>query len=184
MVVDKFLNSYRALETELRFDEKSVLDYENELVANQDPVAEKLKVCRIMRNYMAHNDTIFLSPSSAQIKFLDRTVDEIRKKSHTVKDEMKRVQLIKPTETIKTIVKKLDRNPIIPMEVTNGIYLIDKDIIVHQLALGNKKVVVPKRLPKNKYTTKDTRIEQLSKDVYVVTDTGKEDGKYLGILNL
>ena len=71
MVNEKFLDAFRALDTELKDQGSTVLEYENSL-KDGSIEKEKLKVCRIMRNYMAHNDTTFLTASNEQIKFLQK----------------------------------------------------------------------------------------------------------------
>ena len=180
-VNDKFLDSYKQLEAELKYENKTVLDYENSLVGTE---LEQLKVCRIMRNYFSHNDITFLATTTEQVKFIDNLIMNIRRAAHTVKDEMKRVKPVASTELIKNILPQIDKNPYIPMETPNGLYLLTRAIVIHNLALGLKKIEVPKRLPKLKYVAKDVRIETLAKDVYVVTDNGLETGKYLGVLDL
>lgn len=181
MANEKFLDAFRALDIELKTDGKSVLDYENSLdTLNQ----EKLKVCRIMRNYMAHNDTTFLATTSEQIKFLNTQITEIRKKAHIVKDELKRVKCIKATAPIKEVTVSLDKFPIVPIETKDGLYLVTKDILIHNLAIGNKKIAVPARLPKYNTVAKDERIENLGSGTYVVTSDGTINGTYIGILML
>lgn len=179
MANEKFLDAFRALDTELKSDGSTVLDYENSLDTLSQ---ERLKVCRIMRNYMAHNDTIFLSTTNDQIKFLNDQVVEIRKKAHTVKDEMKKVKLIKATAAIKDVIASIDKFPIAPIETKTGIYLVDKDILIHNLAIGNKKIVVPAKLPKYLTIAKDERIENISAGTYIVTSDGTNNGSYIGIL--
>ena len=179
MANEKFLDAFRALDTELKSDGSTVLDYENSL----DTLGqERLKVCRIMRNYMAHNDTTFLSTTNEQIKFLEDQVTEIRKKAHTVKDEMKRVKTIKSTAPIKDVIASIDKFPIAPIETKTGLYLVDKNNLIHQLAIGNKKIVVPARLPKYTTIAKDERIENVSSGTYVVTSDGTINGSYLGLI--
>ena len=100
MVNEKFLDAFRALDTELKDQGSTVLEYENSL-KDGSIEKEKLKVCRIMRNYMAHNDTTFLTASNEQIKFLEAETEEVLKRAHLVKDEMKRVKTLKATASIK-----------------------------------------------------------------------------------
>lgn len=178
-VNDKFLDSFRALDAELKLNGSTVLDFENTLEGTEQ---EQLKVCRIMRNYMAHNDVTFLVASNDQIKFLDSKVVELRKSAHTVKDEMKRVKEIKSSEPIKNVIAALAKNDIVPVIDKTGMYLVDKDILIKQLAAGNKKIIIPAKLPKYKYVDKLTRIDTLSKGIFIVTDNGQSTGKYLGIV--
>lgn len=177
---DKFLDAYRALDIELKYDNKTVLDYENESLTGIDQ--EKLKVCRIMRNYLAHNDVSFLDASNAQIKFLDNLVTLIRKSSSTVKDFMKRPPLVKISEPIKNYATTLDKFSYAPIITSKGLYIIDKDIYIKQLAQGNKKIIPPARLPKYNYTIKNERIENLSNGIYIITDDGTNEGNYIGII--
>lgn len=171
---DKFLDSYKQLEAELKFSNMSVLDYENSIQDN-----EKLRVCRIMRNYLSHNDTTFIAPTAEQVKFIDKTIVDLRKAAHTVKDEMKRTKTVKANELIKNILPIIDKVNYVPVETADGIYLVDKAKVIHELVLGNKKLTIPKRLPKYKTTNKNERIENLTNDVYIVYD----NDKYVGILD-
>ena len=107
MINDKFLDAFRALDTELKSDGTTVLDYENSLETAEQ---EKMKVCRIMRNYMSHNDTTFVVATNDQIKFLNEQIDNIKRKAHTVKDEMKRIKTFKATEPIKNILTQIVYN--------------------------------------------------------------------------
>ena len=63
--IDTFLEEYKKLETAIRNETGStVLDYENTM---QQDLAEKIKVCRIMRNYAQHN--------ADYVRFLAATAD-------------------------------------------------------------------------------------------------------------
>lgn len=177
---EKFLEAYKALEAELRLDNTTVLDYENTLEGTDQ---EKLKVCRIMRNYMSHNDTTFIQATNDQIKFINNLILEIRKKSHTVKDEMKRVKTMRYTEPIKNVLTQIVKYPIVPIETKEGlIYLVDKDILLKQLSTNNKKIALPTKLPKYKYVAKTDRMDSISSGTYIVTEDGTDKGKYVGIL--
>lgn len=176
---DKFLDSFRALDTELKSDGSTVLDYENSLdTAN----LEKMKVCRIMRNYMAHNDKTFINASNEQIKFLDEQVNNIRRKAHTVKDEMKRIKPLKAAESIKNIIAQIVKYPIVPLESKSGIYLVTQDILLKQLAAGNKKIDIPARLPKYKTVNKLERVENITPGTYIVLDD--KTNEYVGLFIL
>lgn len=65
---DNFLDTFSVLDSELKLENNTILEFENPLDSNSQ---EKLKVCRIMRNYMSHNDVTFLSATNEQIKFLN-----------------------------------------------------------------------------------------------------------------
>lgn len=177
---DRFLEAYKGLENELKANGLVPLDFENKMSEGTDK--ERLKVCRIMRNYISHNDVNFLCATLDQIKFIEGLSDKLRKAAHCVKDDMKRVKTIKPTEPLKNIIAALDRYPIVPIETKAGIYLVDKDILIHQMAQGNKKIVVPAKIPKYNFVNKLERMDSLTSGVYIVTENGMSTGKYLGIL--
>ena len=106
-LVDKFLESYKNLEAELKAEGMTILDYENKMKEGTEK--ERLKVCRIMRNYMSHNDTVFLDATNEQIKFIDGLTLGIRRQAHTVKDEMKKVTPVKETEQLKNMLVSIDK---------------------------------------------------------------------------
>ena len=177
---DNFLDTFSVLDSELKLENNTILEFENSLGSNSQ---EKLKVCRIMRNYMSHNDVTFLSVTNEQIKFLNSLTLDIRKKSHIVSDEMKRIKPIKSTELIKNIIMQIVKFPIVPIETKLGIYLVDTDILFKQLAKGNKKIEVPARLPKYKTVSKIDRINSIvTNTIYIVLDD--KTSKYIGILIL
>jgi len=64
----EFMNSYVALERVLKEKGKSVADFENIL---KEKEAGKLKICRVMRNFMVHEDSAFLQPSDKQVEFVN-----------------------------------------------------------------------------------------------------------------
>ena len=66
---DRFLEAYKGLETELKANGLVPLDFENKMSEGTDK--ERLKVCRIMRNYISHNDVNFLCATLDQIKFIE-----------------------------------------------------------------------------------------------------------------
>lgn len=179
MANEKFLDAFRALDTELKLEGCSVLDHENSL---DELSRERLKVCRIMRNYMAHNDTTFLSTTTDQIKFLENQTMQIRRKAHTIKDETKKITPLKATAPIKDVIAVLAKYPVAVLEIPKvGFYLVDKDILIKNLAAGNKKIAVPAKIPAYNYISKDERVLGVRKGVYIVTNDGMYTGKYLGI---
>lgn len=177
---DKFLAAYKQLEAELKYDEKTVLDYEGTLQSSE---AEQMKCCRIMRNYMAHNDLEFLSTSNNQIKFLNEHINLIKKSAKCVKNFMKKLALSKETEQLKNLAVIVQKYGVAPMNTSKGIYLANSDTIVANYVVGNKKVNIPSKLPKYKYISPDIRIADIPlNETFIVTDDGTSKGKYLGIL--
>lgn len=62
-----FLKAYVSLEKVLKEKNMTVLDYEGKL---KEKDASKLKICRLCRNFMVHEDSDFIQPSSKQIDFV------------------------------------------------------------------------------------------------------------------
>ena len=106
---DKFLEAYKQLDIELKEQGQSVLDYENSLSDGTDK--ERLKLCRITRNYLSHQDKKFVTCSKEMIKFIEDLTLQIRRKSHTVKDELIRQKTAKHNETLKNILPLISKNP-------------------------------------------------------------------------
>lgn len=181
---NKFLDAYRNLENELRAENKTVLEYENSL---QDTnIQEKLKLCRITRNYLSHQDTKFASVNKEMVEFLDKLAKEINLKAHTVKDEMKKIKPIFLNENIKNIIPmcaKYKYVPIVDKKTNQLIHIIDSEFLVEQLAKNNKKIVLPKKREKYNYIDKNSRLDKLS-GLYIVTIDGTEKSKYIGILEV
>ena len=79
----KFLETYKKLEQAL--NGTSVLDYENTLDAD---TSDKLRLCRITRNYIQHHSdkTEFASVSQTEINFLENLRKSIENKEKKTKD--------------------------------------------------------------------------------------------------
>ena len=178
---DKFLAAYKQLEAELKCDEKTVLDYEATL---QGVVAEQLKSCRIMRNYMAHNDLEFLNATNNQIKFLNEQIANIRKTAQLVKNATKKIPLAKETELLKNIAVTVQKYGVAPIQTTKGIYLVNSDIIVANYVSTNKKLSIPTKIPKYQYISPTVRLSEVDNQnkIYIVTADGTSKGQYIGLL--
>ena len=178
---DKFLTAYKQLEAELKCDEKTVLDYEATL---QGVVAEQLKSCRIMRNYMAHNDLEFLNATNNKIKFLNEQIANIRKTAQLVKNATKKIPLAKETELLKNIAVTVQKYGVAPIQTTKGIYLVNSDIIVANYVSANKKLSIPTKIPKYQYISPTVRLSEVDNQtkIYIVTDDGTSKGQYIGLL--
>lgn len=110
MELKDLLEKYKELEQILRNKEKqigdgSVLSYENTL--NQDDL-EKLKVCRIIRNYCQHHaDYSKFMSIDGMTSFLDKQIKEIEKQESLVKDIMDKTKAPTLKDTFEDIIKYL-----------------------------------------------------------------------------
>lgn len=175
---DKFLQAYKELETELKYIGQSVLDYENSL-SDTDDNKEKLKLCRIVRNYISHNSDNFAGTTNEMIKFLNSLTSKINKLSKTAKDIMVKPNFIKPNEPIKNILP-LIKKPIVVLDKEKFICLVKKDYLLDLIAAGEKKFIVPKKHD-YKFTTKETHLEDMQGE-YIITNDGTKNGKVIGIV--
>lgn len=138
---EKFLTEYKRLENVLRDQGLgSVLDYENSLVTEVSLTSEKLKVCRIQRNFIAHNDTggKFICISPAQTAFIKRLADKLEAKQKHVKDIMTRQKAVTMSSTMKEVLAAVTRSKSGYAAITDkdGIYLgsLDSAALVSLIA--------------------------------------------------
>lgn len=182
----KFLEAYRNLENELRCDGLSVLDYENS--CTNASIKEKIKICRITRNYMSHQDTNFVMATKDMVVFLTDLSKELRLKSEIVKTAMKKVPSAVEGSKIKELIPICAKHLIVPIvnKKTNQIvFTIDADYVIKQMSKGVTKLETPKKLPKLSITNKEERISNLQKGItYVVTSDGTSEGKYVGMITV
>jgi len=178
---DRFLEVFKELEIELRSLGQSVLDYEN-LLLDDSSDKEKLKICRISRNYLSHQDMKFITCSKEMIDFIENLALTMHRKSHIVANELIRQKTVKSNEYLKNILPLLVKCEV-PVEDTNGqiICLINSNEYIKMLNKGIKRLDLPKRLPKLNYVSKDTKIDNLDTGIYVVTSNGQINGKYIGL---
>lgn len=136
-----FLELYKELEGAVRdnTDLGSVLDYENTL---EGVDYERLKVCRIIRNYVQHNSDgeSFLAATPEMAGFLNKLIKQISSNTKKVRSVYSRVKALEINEPIlnffiNTYDKKLNWFPV----VDNGklVAIIDKEMVFE--AIGKKK---------------------------------------------
>ena len=151
---DKFLDAFKELETELRGLGMSVLDYENNLADGTDK--ERLKLCRIIRNYLSHQDKKFVVASEEMIKFISDLALEIRRKGNVVSNELIRQKTVKYTEYLKNVLPLIVKSSVPVVDKNDQVvYIITTDEYLKWLNKGIKKIELPKRLPKLNYVSKD-----------------------------
>ena len=181
---EKFLEAYKRLENELRDEGISVLDYENSL--EDKVVQEQLKLCRICRNYMAHNDMKFIIATKNMISFLEKLAAKIRLQSQLVKNEMKKTKPAYIGTPIKNILTQCSKAPVPIVDKKTGVFLFlaDCEYLVTLLAKKETKIKERRRVSYNFVNSMAKISDLLENCVYVVTDNGKSDGKYIGILKI
>ena len=92
MIRDDFLKAYKEVENDLALFNKDVLTYENTLVDSAE--GNKLKLCRMIRNYLQHNnDQNFVEPTKYMVLFLENLHKKLVSNTNTNAKEM--IKLVK-----------------------------------------------------------------------------------------
>ncbi len=200
MDINDFLTTYKELEQILRnkdnlIGDGSVLSYENTL--NQDDL-EKLKLCRIIRNYCQHHADYkkFVAISDEMIRFLEKQIASIEKQESTAKDLMRKLKVPTTKDTLNDVLKfmsknKLDWCPVLNDKPTKKVPVVAGVITAMtllDLLVNNKPTTKLKSLVEGKaiqkelknYPVIDTKIsgKKLTSDNYIVV----EDNSYKGII--
>lgn len=167
MTVEKYLQAYSKLETIL----KDVLgiaikEYEDTLT---DLNKQKLYICRVMRNYLAHNeDKKFIEISDNQGKFLEDLYKEVKEKKDLVKQHMqgrRSIVYAKEDDKMITICEKMANKGIDYCVIIDDKWtlkgIIDMQVLL-KLGIIRKDLAV-KKIMKNC----EERLQELIKKEYV-----------------
>ena len=120
----EFLVAYKTFENTLRETKSiSVLDFEAS--HNQDEIAEKIKLCRILRNYLSHHEDgdTFITISSAMTFYLKERTSDLRKDQIKVGDVVKRQKTLLPSDTVKTAVALVAKYDFAPVVDNTGLFV-------------------------------------------------------------
>lgn len=121
-VNETFLEYYKALEkTVMEVDECSIFELENQLGQDSEE-ANRLKICRLMRNFLSHNNNSdgFVSASHAMIAFLDSETKKELKKKKTAGDISKKIRSISEDDSLQECAGRLSRVPFLPVTDKEG----------------------------------------------------------------
>ena len=104
--LEEFLLEYNRLETLLKKSENlpdTVLDFENNL--DDLDKKEKLKVCRILRNYCRHHEDYgsFIDCSDGMLTFITSLNKDIEKPFLHISDKTKRIPAVSDKDSLKTV---------------------------------------------------------------------------------
>ena len=141
--LEEFLLEYNRLETLLKKSTDKpvmVLDYENSLT--DIDVKEKLKVCRILRNYCRHHEdySAFVDVTDGMLEFIRGVNFELEKPYLHVSDKTKRVTPISGKDSLKTAVELLAKHktgllPLVNPDGKTGKDSID-GVVTRDMLLG------------------------------------------------
>ena len=146
---EKFLETYKKLETMLRKTEQYNSVFEYESILTDPETVEKLKLCRLIRNYIVHNEngSDFVVPTNEMISFITKQCAEVQKLVKTVGAICTPVTAIKSDSqaTIRMVLKKInDKNlnfyPVADEKTGKLIGVVDFGNIVVALQHANYKL--------------------------------------------
>lgn len=116
---ETFLEEYKRLETALKTagHASSVIMYEDELCSEQGDgpeTADRLKVCRIIRNYLQHHPDgkkLFVA-TPAMVKFVSGLADRIEAEREKISDIITRQKAIIYSGTLESAIQTVSRSKI------------------------------------------------------------------------
>lgn len=200
--VTKFLETYKKLENEIRAlnPNDTIYDYENRLMTMDPSKAEKLKVCRINRNFIQHNadgERFMGSISDRWITFLEQEINAIHAKNDLVKKHIYKAVALNEKSNISDAIDAVVKSKIdvIPVVGKNNCFLgviTPQQILIAYKKAGNlrKKLfdhVTPKHIEntvQNYVFAKptDRYLDHVTEEKCVVTSDGTVAGTYIGFL--
>ena len=189
--VAKFIQQYNNFEKIISDSDtvqaRTVLEFEESLTLKDAEANQKLKVCRIVRNYIQHNDVNFVEPSKEMIDFIANLSDYVRSLEMSANDVLKKLTPLTLSDTITAAAKKLSKNKLMPVvdkkKVCIGI--VTDETIRAAVSKGTR--------PSSKLSNIESLIKSaaiISKDIpvknitenSVVTKDGTKNGQYVGVV--
>lgn len=130
-----FMTEYKEMEQALSGMGQTVLDYEQTL---PDSDKRKMQLCRLTRNYLAHEPAGFAVPSEAMIAFVSGIAQKFLRQKAKVCDVMTRVTPLSDSVKIYEAARRItDKRPVIPVIDPDGVFigLFTKDSVVDAVSL-------------------------------------------------
>ncbi len=180
----ELLALYREYETILRDQGQDPKTYEDSL---DDMESNRLRMCRLFRNYLSHQDDVgYLEVSDSMVKFMEKTVMSLKKVY--AKQIMKNGTFVVSNNILCSVAfehfDKL-RPAVIAVKTDTGYDLVS----MYDIAKGldprqNDEVAAVKHLrEKPAFADPMTRIDDLPHDkVIIITDGGTKDGLLRGVI--
>lgn len=179
---EKFLEAYKKLETMLRKTEQYNNVFEYESILTDPETVEKLKLCRLIRNYIVHNENgaDFVVPTNEMISFITKQCQEVQKLVKTVGAICTPVTSIKSDSpmTIRMVLKKInDKNlnfyPVADEKTEKMIGVIDFENIVSAIQHADYKLTA-----KFFENVSLNNLKNNLKNNYVIANKDEEYSKY------
>ena len=137
-----FMAEYKAMEQALSDAGKTVAEYEQSLSESD---RRKLQLCRLTRNFIAHEPAGFAVPTEAMIVFVSGIAQNFHRQKAKICDVMQRVPAAEDKLKIDEIARRLtDKRPAIPIVNSNGVFLglFTKDSVVDAVSTNCLKLTL------------------------------------------
>ena len=196
--IEIFLEEYTKIEGMLKKSDKypdTVLEFENNL---DTETAEKLRLCRQIRNYCRHHDDYkkFVDAADGMIQFIKSVQYMIEADFAHVKDKTKRIPSLTVEDTISDAMRAVEKAPagIVPVVYGDGVLegIVTMRVLINALNNGSRKTAKIFSLIGNKVwqkeqnyktvVTTDPLPELKSADELILVIDQK--GKYKGVLEV
>lgn len=110
---NKYIDTYKELETLLSEKGTSIYEYEQGIFSDSDQ--KKMQLCRLTRNFIQHEQDLFIAPTKEMTDFLAEQIIAIKMQDGIVKDFMTRIAPLTGKDTISDAAKKLAKMKFVPV---------------------------------------------------------------------
>lgn len=200
--INIFLEQFKMCENAIRrvFGEDCNFKwYEEKISEEAGEIAQKMYVCRVLRNYISHNPHAneFIDISSKTIAFLQSLELQILGLQQTCKDKMKKIRNpLTSKNKIIDIVAYLQQMPYVPiLDDNKKIIGLFTDDVLRKVVLQNistkKSIGTLLLIPINKikyykpidcYTDVVQEMKNNHSSFAIITDDGTKNGKFMGYI--
>lgn len=181
--IDKFLTTYKELEQELRNKGKDIKELED--TQSDKLSAERLRLCRMFRNYLSHNnDSGFLIIAPTMQKFLEKELSVIKKENDTVKKHLKSVTAgtISPQDKCSLALEKMSKLKVPEIVVVTDTGYALASIYTLIRAGKTEKIGNIKCQKYAAFISPETLMKDASEGIFICTSDGTAKGELVGIL--
>lgn len=189
-VQERYLTVYKAYENALRDAGKDPRQVETDLETSDPARAARLRMCRLFRNYMSHeNDPGFLAPSDKMSEFLARETYDLKVRDDSVKQHSKPAgsYIFEESEKCGDVLAKMVANKS-HFAIRHGKAGYDlcgwQDVTAMYMASKASRLSVVKPLrSKIAFAAPSDRFRELDPErVTICTSDGTPEGKVLGVV--
>jgi hypothetical protein len=187
---DDFITAYKRLEEELKVRKRmDVFSYEKTLEPYE---RKKLQLCRLIRNFLQHENEEFVEPTAQMAVFLNILSDALSgtKRGKSVEEKYEKVKPVSEDDVLKAAASRVSsQNPEVVVVGSDGRVrgLFTKEQIRKSALMDIYRTRVAE-VALNRCTRfcslSDSYADLEDGEQYAVTDTGDGSGKYLGVVKV